>query len=73
MKYIPGVDYFVYFDLLPYSVRGMVTTNSDGTFSIYLNKRYPLSTLKKTFWHEVQHIENDDFYNNLPIGIVEDL
>lgn len=73
MKYILGVDYFVYFDLLPYSVRGMVTTNNDGTFSIYLNQRYPLSVLQKTFLHEVKHIENDDFYNNLPIGVVEDL
>jgi hypothetical protein len=73
MKYIPGVDYFVYFDLLPYSVRGMVTTNNDGTFSIYLNKRYPLSVLRKTFRHEVEHIEGEDFYNGLPIGVVEDL
>jgi hypothetical protein len=73
MNYIPGVDYFVYFDLLPYSVRGMVTTNNDGTFSIYLNKRYPLSVLRKTFRHEVEHIEGEDFYNGLPIGVVEDL
>lgn len=73
MKYIPGVDYFVYYDVFPMSVRGLVTTNDDGTFSIYLNRRYPLSTLRRTFKHEVKHIENEDFYNGLPIGIVEDL
>lgn len=73
MKYIPGVDYFVYYDTFPYSVRGLVTTNDDGTFSVYLNKRYPPSVLRKTFKHEVSHIENEDFYNGKPIGIVEDL
>lgn len=73
MKYIPGADYFVYFDVFPRSVRGLVTTNDDGTFSIFLNKRYPLSTLQKTFRHEVDHIENEDFYNGKPIDMVEDL
>lgn len=73
MKYIPGADFFVFFDIFPWSVRGLVTTNDDGTYSIYLNKRYPMSVLRKTFWHEVDHIKNGDFYNNIPIGIVENL
>ncbi len=73
MSYIPGIDYFVYYDTFPYSIRGLVTTNDDGTFSIFLNKRYPLSVLKKTFRHEVQHIERGDFYNGLPIEVVENL
>lgn len=73
MKYIPGADYFVYYDFFPYSIRGLVTTNEDGTYSIFLNKRYPLSVLKKTFLHEVRHIENEDFYNGLPIETVENL
>jgi hypothetical protein len=73
MKYIPGTDFFVYYETFPWSVRGLVTTNEDGTYSIFLNDRYPMSVLQKTFLHEVKHIENDDFYNNLPIGIVEDL
>lgn len=73
MKYLPGADYFVYYADFPSSVRGLVVTNEDATYSIFLNSRYPLSTLRKTFRHEVKHIENDDFYNNLPIGIVENL
>lgn len=73
MRYIPGTDYFVYYDFFPYSIRGLVTTNEDGTYSIFLNKRYPLSVLKKTFLHEVRHIENEDFYNGLPIDQVENL
>lgn len=73
MTYLPGVDYFVYYDLFPYSVRGLVTANDDGTYSIYLNSRYPESVLRKAFQHEVDHIENNDFYNNLPIQFVENL
>lgn len=73
MKYIPGTDYFVYYDTFPYSIRGLVTTNDDGTYSIFLNNRYPLSVLRKTFRHEVRHIENEDFYNGIPIETVENL
>lgn len=73
MTYLPGVDYFVYYDLFPYSVRGLVTTNDDGTFSVFLNRRYPDSVLRKALQHEIDHIENNDFYNNLPIQLVENL
>lgn len=73
MKYIPGTDYFVYFDVFPWSIKGLVTTNDDGTFSIYLNKRYPLSILEETLEHEVDHIKSDDFYNNIPVKYVEGL
>ncbi len=73
MKYIPGTDFFVYYEVFPWSIHGLVTTNDDGTYSIYLNKRYPLSVLKKTFQHEVKHITDEDFYNGKPIEAVENL
>lgn len=73
MKYIPGVDYFVYYDVFPYAIKGLVTVNEDSTYSIYLNKRYPLSVLQKTFRHEVSHIEHEDLHNNEPIRKVENL
>ena len=73
MTYLPGVDYFVYYDVFPLAIRGLVTPNDDGTFRIYLNSRYPLSVLQKTLRHEVDHVENDDFYNNCPIEVVENL
>lgn len=70
---IPDVDYFVYYEMFPWSIRGIVTPNDDGTYSIFLNSRYPLSVLKKTFQHEVHHIESDDFYNGKSIEEVENL
>ena len=73
MNYLPGADYFVYYDVFPWSIKGLVTTNNDGTYSIFLNQRYPLSILKETFQHELRHIQNEDFYNGLPIEVVENL
>lgn len=73
MTYLPGVDYFVYYDVFPMAIRGLVTPNDDGTFSIYLNRRYPSSVLRKTFRHEVDHVQNDDFYNEIPVDQVENL
>ena len=70
---IPEADYFIYYDVFPWSVRGLVKTNNDGTFSIYLNRRYPISVLKKTFQHEIKHIEFDDFHNNKSIQEIENL
>lgn len=72
-NYLPDADYFVYYDLFPWSVRGLVTVNEDGTYSIFLNRRYPNSVLQKTFRHEIDHIEHDDFFNGIPIEKVEDL
>ena len=73
MTYLPDCDYFVYFEKLPWSIRGMVSMDEDGIFSIFLNNRYPMSVLIKTFRHELDHILNDDFYNGLPIEQVEGL
>lgn len=73
MKYLPGADYFVYYEKLPPSVRGFVTPNDDGTFSIFLNSNIPDSRKFLTYLHEVNHIEQEDFYNGLPIELVENL
>lgn len=73
MSYIPGVDYFVYYEKLPWAIRGMVTPNEDSTFTIVLNSRYPELQRLKAYRHEKDHIENEDFYNCLPVEMVEDL
>jgi len=73
MKYIPGVDYFVYYEKFPRNVRALVTTNEDCTFSIYINSLLPDAQRLAAYFHEVDHIENEDFYNGLPIEKVENL
>ena len=73
MSYLPERDFHVYYMKLPISIRGVVTPNEDDTYSIYLNSMYPRSVHEKTFEHEVEHIEREDFTNGLPIELVENL
>lgn len=70
---IEGVDYFIYFQRMPYSIGGYITPNDDGTFSVYLNERLTYERNKKTIDHERKHIINGDFYNGLPIELIEGL
>lgn len=71
MTYLPGRDYFVCYDVLPRKVRGLVTVNEDCTYTIVINSLLPECQRKKTYDHEVDHIENEDFYNGLPIEEIE--
>lgn len=73
MTLIPNCDYFVYYERLPWSIRGMISINNDTTYTIFLNSRYPMSILQKTLHHELNHILNNDFYNDLSIEEVEGL
>lgn len=73
MTYLLDADYFVYYEKFPPSIRGLVTTNDDGTFSIFLNSQISDTWQLMTYVHEVQHIQRDDFYNGRPIEEVEGL
>ena len=68
---LPDADYFVYYAPFPLSVRGVVTPNDDGTFSIFINSRLNDLEKRKAYRHEVHHIENDDFYNGRPLQLIE--
>lgn len=52
---------------------GMVMPNDDGTFSVYINERVDDIRKRKAYKHEIEHIENDDFYNEKPIEEIEDI
>ncbi len=73
MRYLANADYFVYYEKFPPSVRGLVTPNEDGTFSVFINEN--LSDFDKllTYIHEVKHIQNDDFYSGKPVEEIEHL
>ena len=78
MTYFPGADYFVYWVPFPEdngTDGGAVTPNDDGTYSILMDERLLNQTAKarKTYRHEVHHIEDDDFYNDKPIDQIEDI
>lgn len=70
---IEGADYWVRYMVLPPGIYAFVTPNDDGTFSIYLDPRRSRSQLFDDLDHELDHIKRDDFYNGLPIQVVENL
>ena len=72
MMAIEGADFYVRLIDLPYGVGGFVAPNEDGTFNVYLNARLSAEKNLDTFLHEVEHIENDDFYNGLPLQVIEE-
>lgn len=74
MTFIDGADYFVRIVPFPVSrIGGAVTTNDDGTYSIYINQNMDIYRQRKAYRHEVMHIENGDFYNDKSICDIEDI
>ena len=55
-------DYYVYPVDFPTRVEGIVTPNSDGTFSIYINRNLSEAKQLETLQHEIRHILKDHFY-----------
>lgn len=52
-------------------MRGATMIDENGFSSIYLNARLSSDQLAQTFTHEIQHIKNNDFYNDIPIDMIE--
>jgi hypothetical protein len=71
---IEGADFFIRVVDLPPRVKGICSPNEDGTFNVYLNTKYGTGIEHlDTYFHEVSHIEDDDFYNGKDIREVEGL
>lgn len=65
-------DYFVRYIDLPERVQGATIPNDDGTFDIYINRQICPNKQKLKLEHEIRHIRNDHFYNDiLPIRSIE--
>lgn len=73
MTYLEGVDYFVRVVDLPSGVNGMISPNVDGTFNIYLSSNNDPEKQIDSYFHELAHIENDDFNNGKPLREIENL
>lgn len=44
-----------------FPVKGAVTPNEDGTYSIFINANQSDEGIMRTYYHELSHILNDDF------------
>ena len=56
---------------LPASVKAMVVLDSEGDYNIYVNNQLSYETQVKSYKHEIRHIENNDFYNDEDIRLIE--
>ena len=62
---------FVRMIALPEAVRAVTIPNNDGTFDIYINSCLPEELQNRALKHELEHIQQDHFYNEDPVGINE--
>ena len=60
-----------YLDDLPLSVPGVVALSPDGHYNIYINAKLSRDGQREAIGHELEHIENDDFYNDDDIRTIE--
>lgn len=64
--------YFVRYIEFPMTVRGVTVPNNDGTFDIYINDLLCECSKEKCLAHEIRHIMQDHFYNDVaPIEELE--
>ncbi len=54
-------DYRVVYIDMDTSIKGYVLRTADGFNTIVLNPRHAACQCEKTFLHEMEHIESDDF------------
>ena len=65
-------DYFVRLVELPRTVNGVTLPNDDGTFDIYLNSLLTEDEQRTALEHEIEHIIQDHFYNDVkPLRQIE--
>lgn len=68
---IEDCDYWIRYMELPPKIYAFVHPNNDGTYIIFLDPRRSRDQQIEDYIHELMHILNEDFYNGLPIQIVE--
>ncbi len=69
---IENVDYFVHIvPFPPGRIDGAVMPNDDGTFSIYIDANADEPHQRTALEHELRHIEQDHFYVDKPIEVME--
>lgn len=52
---------------LPHGVYGVTVKDEEGDYNVYLNARLSFEARVVAFRHELEHIKNGDFYNDLTV------
>lgn len=64
-------EYVVRLIDLPCAVKAVTALDDEGLANIYLNAKLSQETQRKALKHELNHLDRDDFYNDLDIRTVE--
>jgi hypothetical protein len=56
---------------MPPGAIAVTTMDSDGMANVYISKHLDIYGQQRALMHELQHIERNDFYNDLPIMAAE--
>ena len=65
------IDYYVRLLELPRRVEGVTVPNNDGSFSVYINSLLSEPQRQKVLSHELEHIEKEHFYVDMPVTRME--
>jgi Zn-dependent peptidase ImmA (M78 family) len=49
---------------MPIKTKALSCMNEDGSFTIFLNARLSYEQQRNSFFHELKHISNNDFYDH---------
>lgn len=66
-------DVFVRTIPMPLSVRAFTIPDAQGDYNIYLNSLLPEEQQQLSYAHEKRHIDNGDFFRELPATLIEKL
>lgn len=62
----------IVYDNLPYSIKGFTLYHAaDDYYTIVLNCRFSMESMRKTFQHERKHIMKGDFTNSRDVSQIE--
>lgn len=59
------------FHKLPYTIEALCACNTDNSHTIIVNDRLSPERQKEAVLHELEHINNDDFNNDLSVDKIE--
>ena len=58
---------------MPLWVHGITLLDSDDNYNVYINANLSMPVQRDALRHEMEHIQKDDFYNDVPIQDVKHL
>lgn len=65
------MNFFIHLVDLPCSVGGYTRQNENGTYTILLNARLSVAEQRKSYIHELSHIEGNDFDTEIQADLLE--